>query len=832
MTGTLYGIGVGPGDSDLLTLKGKQILDAAPVIAYLAPETGDSMARTIAAPHIPEGRTEIVMRTVMVPGDAPAEAVYDEGAAAIAAHLDGGRDVAVLCEGDPLFFGSFMYLHERLAERYPTEVIPGVSSIMACAAAAGMPLVTRNEVFTVVPATLPEDELAARIKASQAVAVMKVGRHMAKLKGVLGGMGLANVARYVARTGLADEVVLPFAEAPERAPYFSMVLVRPADARTQSVDAPEGAALVALSPRGAALARWLQPHLPDSQVQERGVDFSDTMAHLRDLFRAGTPIVGICAAGILVRAVAPLLADKRAEPPVVALSEDGRSAVPLLGGHRGGNRLARTLASVTGGLPAVTTAGDVSLGLALDDPPRGWTVANPETAKGITAALLAGDPVGLAVEAGDAAWITDSAAAFSEDASPAVRVTDQSVAEVDQDLVLHPPSLALGVGCERGTEPRTLIAHVTETLAANGLAPSAVACVVSVDLKADEDAVHALAQHLGVSARFFPAEVLEAETPRLAHPSGVVFAEVGCHGVAEGAALAAVGAEGELVVEKTKAPRVTCAVARAPGNIDAESVGTARGRLFVVGVGPGTDDWRAPEATAALMASTDVVGYKLYLDLVAHLTAGKRLHHSAMTQEEARVRMALDLATGGRTVSLVCSGDAGIYALAALTFELLDREDRGDWNRLDIQVVPGISAFQAAGARIGAPFGHDFCLVSLSDLLTPWEEIERRLHAAAEGDFVVAFYNPVSKRRRTQLAAAKAALLAHRPPETPVILARNLGRPEETVDVITLDALTPDHADMLTLVVVGNRQTRVIERGTRRWVYTPRGYAKKMGSST
>jgi cobalt-precorrin 5A hydrolase/precorrin-3B C17-methyltransferase len=223
-----------------------------------------------------------------------------------------------------------------------------------------------------------------------------------------------------------------------------------------------------------------------------------------------------------------------------------------------------------------------------------------------------------------------------------------------------------------------------------------------------------------------------------------------------------------------------------------------------------------------------VVGYGLYLDLVGDLVAGKERHVSELAQEEERVRRALDLAAEGRNVALVCSGDAGIYALATLAFELMDREDRADWNRTTVQVTPGVSALQAAAARIGAPIGHDFCTISLSDLLTPFKEIEKRLKAAAEGDFVVAFYNPVSKRRRTQLARAQKILVARRGPDAPVVLARNLGREEETIEVIKLGDLTPDHADMLTMVLVGNSQSRVIERGGRKWVYTPRGYAAKM----
>lgn len=594
--------------------------------------------------------------------------------------------------------------------------------------------------------------------------------------------------------------------------------------------------LVALTAAGLDLARRLKPALPGARVhglsgRADGADetFADTVGHLRALFAAGRPLIGVCAAGILVRALAPAIGDKRTEPPVVAVSEDGGVAVPLLGGHRGANRLARAVADVTGGTAAVTTAGDVRLGLALDDPSPGWTVANPSLVKPVAAALLAGEPVALAIEAGDAGWLTGSDARFASEGSLTVLVTDRTVAPSADTLLLHPPTLALGVGCERGTDPDELIALAERTLADAGLAPASVAGVVSLDLKADEPAVHALAGRLGVPARFFPAARLEAETPCLANPSEIVFREVGCHGVAEGAALAAVGPHGALIVPKRTSARATCAVARAaPGaDLDAHAIGHPQGRLMIVGIGPGQAAWRTPEATRALQDASDVVGYGLYLDLVADAIAGKVRHESALSEEETRVRTALDLAAEGGAVALVSSGDAGIYALAALVFELLDRENRAAWNRVAIAVVPGVSALQAAAARIGAPLGHDFCAISLSDLLTPWPAIERRLNAAAMGDFVVALYNPVSKRRREQLVRARAILLEHRPAATPVVLARNLGRAGETVDVVHLNELSPERVDMLTVVLVGSSQTRVTVRGARRWVYTPRGYEAK-----
>ena len=838
MSGTLYGLGIGPGDPGLITLKAKEILARAPVIAYPAPEGGESLVRAIADPHVPAGRTEIAISTPMAIERFPAQEVYDRYAGILAGHLDDGHDVAVLCEGDPFFYGSFMYLFERLAPRFPAVVVPGVSSLAAVTAAAATPLVSRNEVLSVLPAPLPEAELEARLARAEAAAIMKVGRHAGKVRRVLERLGLMDSATYVERASMASERILPLRDAPDSAPYFSMILVRRPRASLAWREAlPEGAALVALSAGGLSLARRLQPLLPASVVhglagRADGADqaFDEAMAHLRGLFAAGTPVVGLCAAGILVRATAPLLADKRAEPPVVAVAEDGSVAVPLLGGHHGANRLARAIAAATGGVAAITTAGDVRLGFGLDEPPPGWRVANPPAAKAMTAALLAGEKVTLQVEAGEAAWLRASGTRFAEAAERRVLVTDRTVgtAEAAAALVLHPPVLAVGVGCERDCPADELAALARGTLAAHGLAEAAVACVVSLDLKADEPAVQALAEALAVPARFFSAAELEAQAPRLVHPSEVVFREVGCHGVAEGAALAAVGEAGALVVAKTRSDRATCAIARAAGGeLDAAAVGRPRGRLAIVGIGPGAAGWRTAELLQAIAAASDVVGYGLYLDLIAGLLAGKRRHQTPLAQEEGRVRLALDLAAEGRSVALVSSGDAGIYAMAALAFELLDREDRPAWNRLAITVVPGITALQAAAARAGAVIGHDFCAVSLSDLLTPWPVIERRLQAAAAGDFVVALYNPISQRRRSQLPAARAILLPARPPDTPVVLARNLGRPGESVRVVTLEALQTDDVDMLTVVLIGASTTRVVTRGTHHFVYTPRGYADR-----
>ncbi|UTW51449.1 precorrin-3B C(17)-methyltransferase [bacterium SCSIO 12827] len=592
--------------------------------------------------------------------------------------------------------------------------------------------------------------------------------------------------------------------------------------------------ILAVTEPGTALARRLQSVIPGAlvhgrvgRVAEADDFFDETTSHAARLFQAGHPVIGIFASGILIRALAPLLANKVAEPPVISVAEDGSAVVPLLGGHSGANVLAREIAKALGISAAVTTTGDLRHGIGVDDPPAGWMVANRKKSLPVAAALLAGDPVRLNVQAGDASWLTDTDLPIDPSARPGILVTDRAQGDTD-DLVLHPPVLVIGVGCERDADPAEVRDLVTETLAKHRLAPGAVACVATIDVKMDEAAVNDLGDVLSVPVRFFDAATLEAETPRLANPSDVVFQEVGCHGVAEGAALAAAGPTAELIVEKSKSKRATCAIARASGNIDASAVGRARGRLTVVGTGPGAPLWRTPAVSRAVAGATDLVGYGLYLDLLGPAAEGKALHSSDLSEEEARARKALDLAAEGRQVALVCSGDPGVYALATLVVELIDRGNDPRWNRLAVTIEPGVSALQAAAARAGAPLGHDFCAVSLSDLLTPWEVIEKRLRAAAEGDFVMALYNPVSKRRRWQLEKARDILMAHRPPETPVILARNLGRDGETIQIIDLKDLTADMVDMLTLVMIGSSDSRAITRGTRRWVYTPRGYAGKM----
>ncbi len=576
--------------------------------------------------------------------------------------------------------------------------------------------------------------------------------------------------------------------------------------------------------RTAATALGASLHGRAGRVTEVDLEYEDAVAHIAALFAAGTPIVGVCAAGILIRAVAPLLSDKRAEPPVLAVSEDGASVVPLLGGHRGANAMAHELATALECAAHVTTAGDLAFGVALDEPPAGWRLQNAADCKTVSAALLAG---GGATVVG-----LDWAAGLPKGDDVRLIGTRAPVSGDARTLVYHPQVLTLGVGCARNCPAEELAGLIEATLAEANLAPGAVAAIGSIDLKGDEPAVIEAAQSLDVPLRLFDAAALEAESPRLANPSDVVFAEVGCHGVAEGAALALAGLEATLLVEKKKTANATVAIARAPAPI-IQPNGRKRGKVSLVGIGPGQADWRTPEASKLVAEADELVGYGLYLELLGPLARHKPQKDFPLGGEEARCRYALERACEGVDVALICSGDAGIYAMGALVFELLDRpEGEGGVTdaarRVEVISAPGVSALQAAAARAGAPLGHDFCAISLSDLLTPREDILQRIRAAAEGDFVIAFYNPVSKRRRTLLTEARDMLLAHRPADCPVLLASNLGRPEEALSYRRLDELQVDEVDMLTVVLIGSSQSRLAQLGEGKRMFTPRGYAKRI----
>ncbi|GAB2774621.1 precorrin-2 C(20)-methyltransferase [Amycolatopsis magusensis] len=496
MSGVLYGVGLGPGDPELVTIKAARLIAEADVIAYHSARHGRSIARSVAEPYLREGQLEealvypVTTETTDHPGgyDGAIAEFYELSAKRLAEHLDAGRSVVVLCEGDPFFYGSYMYMHERLADRYEAHVVPGVTSVSGSAAVLGLPLVQKEEVLTVLPGTLPGPQLAMKLAEADAAAVLKLGRTFTTVRDAFAEAGKLEDAWYVERATWGTQRVERLAEVdPESVPYFSLALLP--------------------SPAYASRTR-------------------------------GAP-----------------------EP----------------------------------------------------------------------------------------------------------------VAE----------------------------------------APSA-------------------------------------------------------------------------------------------------------GSVVVVGLGPAGPDWLTPEAAAALQEADHLVGYGPYLARVPQ-RAGQQRHSSGNRVEAERAVDALELALSGASVAVVSSGDPGVFAMASA---VLEQAADPRFASLTVRVLPGVTAAQAAAARVGAPLGHDYCVLSLSDRLKPWDIIERRLDAVGAADLALAIYNPASRTRTTQLAGAVSILLRHRSADTPVVVARDVGGPEESVRVVTLGTLEPSEVDMRCLLIVGSSRTRATD-GT---VWTPRTY--------
>ncbi|MFF3336092.1 precorrin-3B C(17)-methyltransferase [Streptomyces sp. NPDC002888] len=529
---------------------------------------------------------------------------------------------------------------------------------------------------------------------------------------------------------------------------------------------------------------------------------------VRRAFSECEQLVCFLATGAVVRLVAPLLEDKSADPGVVCVDEGGRFAVSLVGGHGGGaNELAVEVGELLGADPVVTTATD-SVGIpGLDT--LGFPLEGDVAA--VTRAVLDGEPVALDTEV---AWPLPPLPLAAQGAYT-VRLTDRAVEPGAQEVLLRPPSLVVGVGASKGAPVEEVLELIHGALQDAGLSPRSLAELATVDAKAGEPGILDAARRLGVPLVTYSADELAGiDVP---NPSDAPLAAVGTPSVAEAAALVR---GGELLVPKRKSAgqpaMATCAVVRRP----------ARGRLAVVGLGPGARDLLTPRAKAELRRASVLVGLDQYVDQIRDLLRpGTRILESGLGAEEERARTAVAEARKGQAVALIGSGDAGVYAMASPA--LAEASDD-----IDVVGVPGVTAALAAAAILGAPLGHDHVSISLSDLHTPWEVIERRVRAAAEADIVVTFYNPRSRGRDWQLPKALAILAEHREPTTPVGVVRNASRPDGTARVTTLTDLDPATVDMMTVVTVGNTATRDIAGR----MVTPRGYrwqesASKSGSA-
>ena len=564
--------------------------------------------------------------------------------------------------------------------------------------------------------------------------------------------------------------------------------------------------LVAVTAAGRTAAARLAAAWPD---QTRTFDGPAATTLPAAFGAAGAEaVVAFLAVGATVRLLAPHLGGKHDDPGVVCVDEALRFAVPVIGAHAGGaNDLARRVAAVLGAEPVITTASDSAGSVALDGfgAGLGFTVEPGSDLAAVGTAILSGQRVTFDA---DQTWPLPPlpptvVTGPPEPGVPAILVTDRHTADRDAPTVIYrPPSLVVGLGASRGVPAAEVGALIDQALTEARLSPRSVRAAATVDLKQDEAGLLAAAGERGWPLVTFAAADLAAVP--VPHPSETVRAAVGTPSVAEAAALLA--ARGDLVVPKRTTAHATLAIARS----------TPRGRLAIVGIGPGARALLTPRAVSELRRARIVVGLDQYLRQVEDLLRpGTTVRVSGLGQEQERAEAAVADAAAGHAVALIGSGDAGVYAMGSPALEAATQSQP-----IDVVGVPGVTAALAAAAVLGAPLGHDHAMISLSDLHTPWPVIERRVTAAAQADLVVCFYNPASRERDWQLGKALALLAAHRPPDTPVGWVRDATRPGQTTGVAALGTFDLRTVDMRTLVIVGSSRTKLVAGR----MVTPREY--------
>jgi cobalt-precorrin 5A hydrolase/precorrin-3B C17-methyltransferase len=631
---------------------------------------------------------------------------------------------------------------------------------------------------------------------------------------------------------------------------------------------------------GATL--WLPQSLHIEDVPPERLYTGSLKDHVATLWHTHRAFVFCFATGAVVRLIAPLLEDKSRDPAVVVVDEKGQFVISLCSGHQGkADQLARLVALQLGATPVLTGA-SAGLGLPGVDilgVPFGWQRGEGDWT-GVSAAVARGELVQVIQEAGSTLWQNHLPKGhpfqFGFPEYPVYTTTQSESVESNQQpnnpksmkariwisptqrrfspesdlpkVQWHPRVLWVGIGCERGTSRELIETAIRQVCQKNHLAEGAIAGIATIDIKADEVGLVELCRDRNWPLRTFPAEALRPVN--VPTPSAIVAAEVGTPSVAEAAALLAGGTETLLVSKQIfksdtmstssrtldetlppplptpPSPLPSFNLERQPGAVtvaiaQAEQEYTGRtGQLLLVGTGPGQLDQITPAAQTAITQADAVIGYSLYIDLIASLLRpGQIVEALPITQERQRAERAIELAQWGLTVAVVSSGDCGIYGMAGLVLEEL-RAQGWDGKTPNVQVFPGITALQAAASRVGAPLMHDFCAISLSDLLTPWEVIEKRLVAAAQADFITALYNPRSRTRTEQIATARAIFLQYRDPMTPVAIVRSAYRQDEQISLTTLENLLETSIDMLTTVLIGNQSTRTYGE----WMITPRGY--------
>ncbi len=542
-----------------------------------------------------------------------------------------------------------------------------------------------------------------------------------------------------------------------------------------------------------------------------------------ELWNGYDSLIFIMAAGIVVRTVAPFIKDKRSDPAVIVLDDKGKYAISLLSGHLGGaNARATEIADFLNGHAVITTASDVH-GLASIDL---WAREKDFVIEDWHVLPRAG---GRLINTGRLNVYTDTEVALSRQFSQVldptaadVLITNKKSLAARDGLYLRPRNLIIGIGCNSGTSGNEIEQAVRNVLDHNNLSFLSVRSLATIDRKSHEPGLKTFAQKNSLTILCFSVEVLN--TVAGVSRSEAAYRATGANAVAEPAALLASG-EKTLLVPKQRIGNVTVAVAemKTPGTSDVQRKGCRSGKIYVVGTGPGSVAHITPYARDAIKKSDVIVGYGTYIHLIEEIIKGKEIFSTGMTQEIDRCKKAVQLALRGKSVSVISGGDPGIYAMAGLVFELL-KEHKGDAPLPPVEVIPGISALNACAARLGAPLMHDFASISLSDRLTPWDLIGKRLDAAASADFVIVLYNPKSKGRPAHINKAREIILKHRSPDTPVGIVKGAMRKDERIVMTDLNRMLEHEIDMQTTVIIGNSRTFLWNNV----MITPRGYESKI----
>lgn len=605
----------------------------------------------------------------------------------------------------------------------------------------------------------------------------------------------------------------------------------------------ENSVIIAVSKNGALTACRIKKAFPASalfipekfkEAPECGQSYYSCPVKelIGEAFNKYNALILVMASGIAVRSIAPYLNNKKKDPAVVVLDEAGNSVISLISGHVGGaNELACLIAKEIGATPVITTASDTQKTISADilGKEHGWMIEGEPDLTSISASIVNGGKTAVVMETGEASALPERlpqnvkiyknlAKAIETKPKVLLFCTDRILDKDEADflpplhIIYRPKSLVIGIGCNRGTPSGEIKKGLFSILNRSGLSPSCISSIASVEAKKDEEGLLKLAESLSVPITFYKAEELNAvETP--SKPSEHALKYVGCGSVAEASAILASG-YGQLIEPKTAFGRsITLSIYR-------KSQKRKPCSLSVIGIGPGDAEVLTPEAKHAICESQVIVGYKNYVKLIENLAYDKEVYTSGMTREIERVQKAIDEAVSGKDTALICSGDSGIYGLSGLAFEL---KAKRRLKNLKINIIPGVPALASCSSLLGAPLVSDFCVISLSDYLVKWKDIEKRLENAAKSGFIIILQNPKSKKRPFNLGKACDIITKYRSKSTPCGIVANAYREGQRVETCTLGELPNADIDMNTTVFIGGENTFIYEGK----MITKRGYGDK-----